>query len=701
MGKFLPDLLGNKGHEGMEQFQSASQHIDENALSVEAFFVRPFVKGVFAEFHIPVAEIIPDEFIDAPGGFAQFIAVQIGAGGFGGFIETGEDPAIVKAEFVIVPHAVFVAFQIHQHKAAGVPDLIGKVSCAVQSFVTEAEVVPGGVPGHQHKAERIGAVAVDFFQRVDAVAQRFTHLASLSIENEAVDQNIFEGRFPCMEQGGEDHAGNPEEDDIPTGDQHGIGEVFFHIRGLIGPAKGRIGPHGRGEPGIQHILILMNMSRAAFRTDGGIFSYADFRAAVVAVPDGDPMPPPELTGNAPVADIFHPAEIDFIKAGRHKRGIAVFHGFDGRFGQGFHFEEPLFGNEGFHGGAAAVAMTHGVNMNFFFAAETQFFQFFQHGFAAFIAVHTGVFAAGVGHFRVEVDNFHLRKVMAEADFKVVGVMEGRDLHNAGTEGLIHIFIGDNGDFLAGDGHQHGFAHIVAVTVVLGIDGESRIAEHRFRTGRGHGHELIGIFDAVFDFPQTAFFFFMFHFDIGDRRMAFRAPVDDIFITIDQFFFIESHKGFANGAGKAFVHGEAFSVPVAGNAETAELSYDAVMVFVFPCPGVFQKFLTADLFFGSAVFAQLFFNFGLGSDTGVVGTGNPQRVESGHSFIANEDILQSFVESVPHMKLTGYVGGRNHDAERLSFVVHICVKVLLFLPDFIPFFLDLFGIINRFQFSCHE
>ena len=184
-------------------------------------------------------------------------------------------------------------------------------------------------------------------------------------------------------------------------------------------------------------------------------------------------------------------------------------------------------------------------------------------------------------------------------------------------------------------------------------------------------------------------------------MAFRAPVDDIFITIDQFFFIEGYKGFTDGPGEAFVHGEAFSFPVAGNAETPKLGHDTVMVFILPCPGVFQKFLTADFFLGSAVFTQLFFNFGLSGDAGVVGAGHPQRIEAGHSFVADENILQGFVKGVAHMELTGYVGRRNNDAERISFVVHIGVKVLLFLPDFIPFFLDLFGIINRFQFSCHE
>ena len=64
-------------------------------------------------------------------------------------------------------------------------------SCALAStlFGREAHVVARAVSGGQGKAQRVGAVLVDDLQRVDAVAQRFGHLAPLGIPDQAVDEH--------------------------------------------------------------------------------------------------------------------------------------------------------------------------------------------------------------------------------------------------------------------------------------------------------------------------------------------------------------------------------------------------------------------------------------------------------------------------------------------------------------------------------
>ena len=108
------------------------------------------------------------------------------------------------------------------------------------------------------------------------------------------------------------------------------------------------------------------------RANSGIFTNANFGTAIIAIPYGNTMSPPKLTGNAPITDIFHPTKIYFIKTRRHKPGITVFHGFNGRLGQGFHSQEPLLGNQGFYRSAAAIAMTNGVNMHTFIAAAAEF-----------------------------------------------------------------------------------------------------------------------------------------------------------------------------------------------------------------------------------------------------------------------------------------------------------------------------------------
>lgn len=44
------------------------------------------------------------------------------------------------------------------------------------------------------------------------------------------------------------------------------------------------------------------------------------------------MAPPELAANTPVVDVFHPVEIDALKALRDDLNVAIAHGFDGRLG---------------------------------------------------------------------------------------------------------------------------------------------------------------------------------------------------------------------------------------------------------------------------------------------------------------------------------------------------------------------------------
>ena len=89
------------------------------------------------------------------------------------------------------------------------------------------------------------------------------------------------------------------------------------------------------------------------------------RVAVVAggkgmtirpIPDGDAMAPPELTADAPVADVFHPVEVGPLEALRDDLDFAVAHGFDGRLGQRLGLDPPLLAEQRLDHGVAALAV---------------------------------------------------------------------------------------------------------------------------------------------------------------------------------------------------------------------------------------------------------------------------------------------------------------------------------------------------------
>ena len=85
----------------------------------------------------------------------------------------------------------------------------------------------------------------------------------------------------------------------------------------------------------------MNMGAAALRALVGSSSCNGYLAAIVAIPRGDAVTPPELTGNAPVADILEPMEIDLFKTLRHELCLAVLDSVDSGTREGLHADEPL------------------------------------------------------------------------------------------------------------------------------------------------------------------------------------------------------------------------------------------------------------------------------------------------------------------------------------------------------------------------
>ena len=78
-------------------------------------------------------------------------------------------------------------------------------------------------------------------------------------------------------------------------------------------------------------------------------------AALVAVPRGDLVTPPQLAGNAPIMHVLHPIDIGLGEALRHELDRAVVHDADGLLGKRLHLDEPLRGDEGLDVVVAAIA----------------------------------------------------------------------------------------------------------------------------------------------------------------------------------------------------------------------------------------------------------------------------------------------------------------------------------------------------------
>ncbi len=184
---------------------------------------------------------------------------------------------------------------------------------------------------------------------------------------------------------------------------------------------------------------------------------------------------------------------------------------------------------------------------------------------------------------------------------------------------------------------------------------------------------------------------MVDFRIGNGRLTFGAPVDNLFPAVDITFFIQAAKGFQDRIGTAFVHRKTHPVPIAGAAQLVQLvQYDAA-VFLFPFPDALQKAFPANVCLCQPLLCHFLCDLHLCGDAGMVDAGYPERVKACHAFPANQDILHGVIQRVPHVQLPCDIRGRHYDAVGFFASIDFCVEIFPFHPCFIEPFLNRRGV----------
>ena len=664
----------------MQQLQQVFQHKQQHSLHgflAFAFFAQ---QAGLAQLNIPVTEFAPGEIIDLRGSQAEVAVLHMLGDILHCLLQPGQDPLVRSLQLRGIKG--FPLVYVHQYKAAGVPHLVGKVPGSLHLVLAVAGIIAGAHAHYQAEAQRVGTVFVNNLQRIYAVAQGFGHLPSLFIPHQAVDQHRLKGCLTHVLDTGNHHPGNPESNNIPARHQHAGGIEVFQIFRVVRPSQGGERPQGGGEPGIKHVLILAQLA-AALRADCRILAAYDLFTAVIAVPHRNPVSPPQLAADAPVADVLHPVIIHFAEPFRHKLRPALPHSGDSRFSQGLHLHKPLFAQPRFHRRIpVAVAEAHVMAVVFNLHQQTQLFQFFNNGLPALHGIHAGKASGILVHGAVVVGHRDNLQVVPLGHFKVVRVMGGSHLHRAGAELFFHIIIRDHWNFLVHDGQDHFLSHQVRIPFIGGVHGHAGITQHGFRPGSGHHDAFASVGAGITDMPQVAGHILVFHFRVTDGALAGGAPVDHPVSAVDQALFIQPDKHLTHRAAAAFVHGEAFPAPVAADTHLPLLVHDTSAVFFFPVPGALQESFPADSFFGQAFFPHGFHNPDLCRDGGMVSTGQPQGGITLHPVIADRGILHDAVHGMAHMQLAGNIGRRHNDGEWFLSLNPVRGKRAGFFPGFI-------------------
>ena len=392
-------------------------------------------------------------------------------------------------------------------------------------------------------------------------------------------------------------------------------------------------------------------------------------------------------------DILHPVHIGLGEALGNEFYPSVLNDLDGRLGKRLHLNKPLRAGERLDDRAAAVAAADVMIIRLDLHKIALLLKVSNDGLSRLIAVHAVVLAA-VYDLRVLIDNKDLLKAVAQSDLIVVGVMAGRHFNGAGAKAELNIVVGHDGK-LPSDERQYGvFADKVSIALIVRVDGDAGVAQHGLRPGGGDDKFLIGVLDGVSDMPEKAGHVLVLDLGVGQGRAALGAPVYDSAPLVDKSLFIQLTEGLTHRFCAGLVHGEGAPVPVAGGAQNLLLLNNAVAVLVLPVPHAVKKLFAAEVVAGEPlVLAKLLLDLYLRRYTGMIGAGKPQGGIALHPLVPDEDILQSGIESVSHVKLSRYVGWRHYYRERLLFGIDNTLEVPALLPHIVDLLFHRGRVIN--------
>ncbi len=507
-----------------------------------------------------------------------------------------------------------------------------------------------------------------------------------------------EGHVARIVQPHHDHAGHPEEKDVVACLQDRGGVEVAQVICVVGPAQGGVGPEGRGEPCIQHVRVLADAARRTVLALAGVLQGHRDLAAVVAVPDGDAVPPPELAGDAPVADVLHPVEVHPREPPRNDLDLPVLYRRHGRLRQGLHAHEPLLADDGLDDGVAALAVADGVAVGLDLLHQAQGLQVVHDGVAASEAVLASVGPCFFGHHPVRPHRHDGGEAVALAHLEVHLVMAGRYLQGARAKGGIDRRVTNHRDATIHDGQERRAADHALVAGVVRIHRHRHVGNDGLRAGGGDGNVLVArlsslVQQGVADVPEVISVLLVLHLQVGQGGLAAGAPVDNPLAPIDEAVAIEVDEGSAHRLLGPFVHSEALAAPVAGDAQALMLPADDVTIPAHPLPHALQEALSPQVVAGEVLLEELLLHHVLGGYAGVIYPGQPEGGVALHAMPADEQVLDGGSEGMAQVQLARNVRGRHDDGEGMLGGIGVSGEVVSLQPEAVQTVLHLAGVVS--------
>src|SRR5208337_3324185 len=292
----VPELLSDMGHQRMQQPEDGREDQVDHA---EAIQTRQFLIALqfgLRGFEIPIAKIAPDEFVQQLRHLGEQITGVRVLDSVNGLVQAQQQPSRIGAE--PVPRQSLGGRSLELPEPTCVPELVCEIPTLLDLLFIESDVLAVRRDSHQPKPETVGSILRNQVERIGRIPETFRHFAAPQIPDNSGEEHILKRHRSLVFEACHDHARNPEKNDVGPGYQV-LRRVETLPRRLIHRGKR---PQPSGEPGIQHVWILVPMFLICrrFRVD------MDASWIVVMIPDGDSVTPPELTADAPILDMIDP-----------------------------------------------------------------------------------------------------------------------------------------------------------------------------------------------------------------------------------------------------------------------------------------------------------------------------------------------------------------------------------------------------------
>ncbi|KAH3665796.1 hypothetical protein OGAPHI_003984 [Ogataea philodendri] len=679
--KSLPHFLGNERHEWMDESQSA---VNSSVQSISGRFllsVSSFQNQELGVLNVNVTKVVQPEVVDGLGDIIELSVLDSLVSLLSTLRQFVQDPllnqCLVTSQSPGGRRNVVVS-QSHQNELGSLEDLVTKLTVSSNSENIKVDISTTSGVGTKCKSQSISTtfwdtVRVRLFLNtsdnidwVDHVTKRLAHLSSLSITHQRVAENLLEWNLSSHLDTKHNHSGNPEEQNIPSGLQHGSRVEVLHVLGLVWPSQGGEWPQSRGEPGVQNVFVLVQgelLSWESLLSLSLCLFLCSSRNPILAVVsvvglsfnvhkvDRTSVSPPELSGNTPVLDVLQPSEVLCLRALWSDGNFSVLDCINSGIGHFLLRHPPLRFQIWLDNvtGSGADRQSHLVVL--LANEKALLLQLLDNQRSGIESLDTfplttvGIQLTIIGE---DIDEFQLVSLTGVV---IVRVVTRSDLH--GTSTKLHVDclgVGNDWKLSVQEWMLHKLSVEMCVSWIFRVHGNSSVTENGLRTSGSNNQLFVRAHNRVGKRGQHTKFNLLFvtwdrkkssrrnnlvvHLQVGQSSRQLHGPVDQSQVTVDGSLFVKSDECFNDSLGQFWRESEGLSGPVVRSTKHLELVLDLGVVHFFPVPDLADELFTAQIVSGRLFLGpQSLLNDRLCSNTSMVESRQEQNSLAFHSVVS--------------------------------------------------------------------